>query len=103
MNKSIVAMLGGVGVAATVALLGAPIAAAGPTPPPGCYAGKNSVNNPQGSCVTPGGVAYEQGAHQPTYEEPIRTFRWGPIPTFRTARTRSTRASHPRPTTHNHL
>lgn len=29
MNKSIVAMLGGVGVAATVALLGAPIAAAG--------------------------------------------------------------------------
>ncbi|SHU03104.1 Uncharacterised protein [Mycobacteroides abscessus subsp. abscessus] len=68
MNKSIVAMLGGVGVAATVALLGAPIAAAGPTPPPGCYAGKSSVNNPQGSCVTPGGVAYEQGAHQPTYE-----------------------------------
>lgn len=68
MNKSVVAMLGGVGVVATVALLGAPIAAAGPTPPPGCYAGKNSVNNPQGSCVTPGGVAYEQGAHQPTYE-----------------------------------
>lgn len=69
MNKSLVAILGGVSVAATVAMLGAPIAAAGPTPPPGCYANKNSVNNPQQSaCVTPGGTAYEQGAHQPTYE-----------------------------------
>lgn len=69
MKKSLVAILGGVGLAATVAFLGAPIAAAGPTPPPGCYANKNSVNNAQqGACVTPGGVAYEQGAHQPTYE-----------------------------------
>ncbi|MGH3726098.1 MAG: hypothetical protein ACRDUS_18470 [Mycobacterium sp.] len=69
MNKSLTAILGGVGIAAVVAVVGAPIASAGPTPPPACYASETSVNaTDQRPCVSPGGAIYEQGAHQPTYE-----------------------------------
>ncbi|MUM23228.1 hypothetical protein FZI91_16175 [Mycobacterium sp. CBMA271] len=70
MKKLLAAIIGGAGAAATVALLGAPVAlAASPAPPPVCYAQETSVNEiDHRPCVTPGGSAYEQGVHQPTHE-----------------------------------
>ncbi|ORA58273.1 hypothetical protein [Mycobacteroides franklinii] len=69
MNKLVAAVVGGVGVAVSTALLSAPIALAGPTPPPHCYGQETSVNEiDHRPCVTPGGSAYQQGANQPTYE-----------------------------------
>ena len=69
MNRTVKKVLGGVGVAAVLAVGAAPVALAGPTPPPACYANETSVNTVDHSpCVTPGGAFYEQGAHHPTYE-----------------------------------
>lgn len=69
MKKSLAAILGGVGIAAAVAFVGAPIASAGPIPPGVCYANETSVNATElRPCVAPGDVIYEQGVHQPTYE-----------------------------------
>ncbi|KPG14677.1 hypothetical protein [Mycobacteroides immunogenum] len=70
MKRLLTAMVAGVGCAASAALLGAPIAlATTPAPPPHCYAQETSVNEiDHRPCVSPGGSAYQQGAHQPTYE-----------------------------------
>ncbi|WP_078312132.1 MULTISPECIES: hypothetical protein [unclassified Mycobacterium] len=69
MKKSLAAIVGGAGIAVAVAVMGAPVALAGPTPPPVCYASETSVNATElRPCVAPGEVIYEQGAHQPTYE-----------------------------------
>lgn len=56
-------------VATPAAALGVPAVALLPEPPPVCYAVRTSVNATEyAPCVAPGGIQYEQGIYQPTYE-----------------------------------
>ncbi|CPT79255.1 Hypothetical protein ERS075534_04640 [Mycobacteroides abscessus] len=67
MRMGIVAILAG--AAFSSPMISGPLAAATPSPPEVCYAAETGMRvRDMTACLAPGGIEYQQGAHQPTYD-----------------------------------